>query len=272
MIETLAQWFVDGGWGSFGVMAWVPFGLLFALVGLVAAIAQWRSAPVFGAASLVLAFCMLGAAALGVYSGYAKHEIGLAGGVLGQTMKERALRMAYEEVKGCAKLALVFSLPSLLVGALALYRGRRPSIEGTSLRKHKLQRVFSKAILASAGLAYFGNIGIVLAKGPGEELEPKIFDLHDEADSLRPIEGSNVSDNDLRGYYCHLFEKRYEQFRSEGLDLESYPRLSSAIELCREMAVQMESQPELFSTPEARAELWERLDREREITFQLFNR
>lgn len=167
MFETLAQWFVDGGWGSFTVMVWVPFGFLFAFVSLLAMFAKWRAARVLGAICLVFSVATLASGAIGVYSGYSKHDLALAGDILGPAMKQRMLNLAYQEAKGCAKLALVFSLPSLLIGAIVSFRSKRA--ESPDASPSRIRSLVPKVILLLAGLLYVGNIGIVLAKGPGQD-------------------------------------------------------------------------------------------------------
>lgn len=169
MLETLATWFVDGGWGSLGVIAWLPLGLPIGLAAFIAALGKWRTAVALGATCLVLAICMLASGAIGVYGARAKTEAAYGTEMLDPSIRLRLLQASHEESKGCAKLALVLSLPLLLAGGLALHRGRRTGSDDAGPRKRKLQRVASSAILAATAIGFGGNLVLVLVKG-GEEV------------------------------------------------------------------------------------------------------
>lgn len=262
MLETLAQWFVEGGWGSLAVAAWVPFAWLIALAAGVAALAKWRAAMGLGAASVVMAIVILASGATGVYAAQAQAEQAYGGEMLQESVKANLIRASHEEAKGSAKLALVLSLPLLLVGALALYRGTQRSVETLEptrpLRK-KVQRIAASTVVALAAIGFAGNVGLVLAKGP-EEIDPALADLFDEAHSIEPLVPSDPRGNELRAYACRSFEQLYETSRSAG-DVSKYPVIAKASEQCKEMERQHELNPSLFLSLEERAEMWGSLDR-----------
>lgn len=261
MLETLAEWFEEGGWSSLVLVAWLLVSAPIALGAIVSSVAKWRAATLFGVANLVLASCMLATGLLGVHTARTQTHEATEGNALAPSVKLRLLQANYEESKGGAKLALVFSLPLLFVGTLAIRRRNRVSVPGDAAgdRRRRLRRYAINAASATAAVGFGATLILVSWQGRGA-LDPGLVELYDAAHTIEPLSAADPHKNEILAYDCDRFEKSHARARAIGLDVGAHDIIPTAKAQCDELKRQELLDPSLFLSPTERARIWKNRD------------